>query len=288
VNNFLIGFYGRCDEEKYDRDFIDNFYGIEACMFPDIEEVQKLAKKSQTNRFHWGAHYPLIQKKSITRDPLLISLNREDREKAFFDFEKEAKLVSQYGGKYILTHFPKPVLISDTFDFTFWRFASDKEWLYEKDYPIEELDHNLYAMFSHLEEISKRHNIQVILENDAISQYLSQSSVLENLFGEFNSIKACLDIGRLHLQQMVDSEFKGMEFAKKLAPFTSLIHLWNTNPVQNLHGGHLPVSPSQKSEDGFADVRAYLEAIFARAKDAKILFEHNSNGMTREELQNCY
>lgn len=288
MHHFLIGFYGKCDEEKYDRDFVKGFYGVEASMFPDIEEVHKLAKKSQMNRFDWGAHYPLIQKNRVTRDPLLISLDQEERKKAYSDFEKEAELVSQYGGKYILTHYPKPVLVSGTFDLTFWRFANDQEWLYEKDYPTTELDNNLHDMFIQLEKISKRHNIQVILENDAISSYLFHSSVLKNLFEEFSGIKACLDIGRLHLQQMVDSKFEGMEFAKKLAPYTSLIHLWNTSPALNLKGGHLPVSPGQKREDGFADVKAYLEAIFASAKDVKILFEHNSNLTTKDDLYNLY
>lgn len=288
LNNFLIGFYGKCDEEKYDRDFVKGFYGIEASMFPDIEEVHKLVKKSQADNFSWGAHYPLVKRDSATRDPLFIALSQEEREKAFYDFEKEAEFVSQCGGKYILTHFPKPVLVSDTFDFTFWRFANDREWMYEKDYPLEEFHCNLHAMFFRLDKISKRHNIQVVLENDAISPYLLGSSMLKDLFEEFHSIKACLDIGRLHLQQEVDSKFNGMDFAMKLAPYTFSIHLWNTSPAKNLKGGHLPVSPGQKSEDGFADIRAYLEVIFAKASDVKVLFEHNSYLITENELKECY
>lgn len=288
MNNFLIGFYGKCDEEKYERDFVDGFYGVEACMFPDVDEADKLFKKARLNNFNWGAHYPLVRKNSAIRDPLFISPDKEERKKVFADFENETELVARYDGKYILAHFPKPVLVSDTFDFTYWRFANDKEWMYEKDYPIERLHHNLYDMFFQLDKISKKHSILIVLENDAISPYLFNSPVLTDLFEEFNSIKACLDIGRLHLQQQSDRGFNGTEFAAKLAPYTFLIHLWNTSPAKNLEGGHLPVSSAQKSKDGFADVKTYLEVIFAIKRDVKILFEHNSSLITKDELMNCY
>ena len=288
MNNFLIGFYGKCDEKKYNRDFVNGFYGAEACMLPDIDEVRKLFKKSQSNNFNWGAHYPLIKKNSITRDPLFISLDEDERKKAFVDFEKETELVVQFGGKYILTHFPKPVLVNDTFDLTYWRFANEREWMYEKDYPVEELSSNLYDMFYQLDIISKKYNTQIVLENDAMSSYLFRESILTDLFEEFSSISVCLDIGRLHLQEQVDKKFNGMEFAAKLAPYTFLIHLWNTSPMKNLGGGHLPVSPEQKNEDGFADIKAYLEVIFTYKRDVKILFEHNSSLITDDELMKCY
>lgn len=288
MNNFLIGFYGKVDEEKYKSDFIRGFYGVEACMFPNIEEVQKLYEKSKEEKFSWGVHYPLIQKKSITRDPLFISLDEKERNEAFDQFEREVEIISKFEGKYILTHFPKPVLVNETLDLSYWRFANDREWTYAKDYPIDELNNNLEEMFRRLDRISKRHNLQIVLENDAICSYLSESSILEELFKKFNNIKACLDIGRLHLQQTLDSKFNGYDFARKLAPYTFIIHLWNTSPQTNLTGGHLPVSPNQTEKDGFGNVEKYLNIILSKNPDVKILFEHKSSHLSRKELHECY
>jgi hypothetical protein len=117
---------------------------------------------------------------------------------------------------------------------------------------------------------------------------LFRSALLESLFDEFRSIKACLDVARLHLQQAADTEFNGMIFAEKIAPYTALLHLWNGTPTQNASGGHMPVSRDQKPEDGFADICAYLELILAKGHDINILFEHRSDLISTQELMVCY
>jgi sugar phosphate isomerase/epimerase len=288
MQNFLIGMYGKCDEEKFKRDFVHGFYGVEASMFPEVSEIKKLSEKAERCRFQWGAHYPLLRKNRPTRDPLFLSLDTAERARAFRDFNEETALVSQHGGAYLLTHIPKPVLVSDTFNFSFWRFANDKEWMYERDYPREALEENLYGMFFKLDAVASRYGIQLILENDAMSPLLSQSTLLECLFDEFRRIKACLDIARLHLQQAADKAFNGMAFAAKIAPYTALLHLWNGTPTHNASGGHIPVSPEQKQEDGYADIRAYLELVLAKGRHMNILFEHRSDLVTNEELMACY
>lgn len=288
MNCFMIGFFGKCDEEKFKRDFRSGFYGIEASMFADKNEVLKLKEMSQTKSFKWGAHYPLIRKNSRTRDPLFISLDKSERDEAFRAFEDESEYVAESGGEYILAHFPKPVLIDDTFDRTYWRFANDAEWMRIDDYPVEAMEENLYKMFSKLNGIAVSHGIRVVLENDAVASYLCEGDLLENLFQEFSNIRACLDIGRLHLQESIDSGFNGLALALKLAPYTGLIHLWNTSPVLNLSGGHLPVSRAQSKLDGFADISKYLQVVCSQNEDIKILFEHRSDLLTHEELEDCY
>jgi sugar phosphate isomerase/epimerase len=288
MDNFMIGFFGKCDEEKFKRDFHPGFFGVEAHMFPHFAEVEKLAVMSRRFGFHWGAHYPLVKKDRATRDPLFLSLIEAEREEAFADFENEVGLVARNGGTYLLTHIPKPALISDTFDTSCWRFGSDKEWMYERDYPTDALELHLRCMFDRLDIISQLYPVRIILEMDAVSSYLFHKPVLYNLFDEFRRIEACLDVGRLHVQALADSGFDGMTFAGKLAPYTSHIHLWNASPDTKRMGDHLPVSPRQTSADGFADIKAYLELILPKGNDKTILFEHQSQLLTDEELWACY
>ncbi len=101
--------------------------------------------------------------------------------------------------------------------------------MYEKDYAKDILEQNLYDMFLRLTAISKQYNLQIVLENDAISSYFSQSANLHDLFKEFSSIKACLDIGRLNLKilhQLSPSLFRSF---KNMGLFAEAYGLFFTN-----------------------------------------------------------
>jgi hypothetical protein len=67
-----------------------------------------------------------------------------------------------------------------------------------------------------------------------------------------------------------------------------LIHLWNTNPTQNLSGGHYPVLPGQKPSEGWADVRSFIKIIKTLNRNVKVLFEHRSDLVNDKELEECY
>lgn len=49
MKNFMIGMYGKYDEVKFNRDFRENFYGIEACLLRNEEDVEKLIKSTERN-----------------------------------------------------------------------------------------------------------------------------------------------------------------------------------------------------------------------------------------------
>lgn len=288
MNNFLVGMYGKFDDFKYKRDFRPGFWGVEACMFPNEQEVDKLVSKTIEGGFNFGVHYPLIKKDTPYRDPFLIALSADEREKAWENFENEVLFASGKGAAYILTHFPKPVLVNRSLDLNYWRFAGDKEWMYTDEYPLEALKENLAIMFKRLNDISDRYDIQIFLENDAMSDVLTEGSLLVDLLKENEKIRLCLDIGRLHLQEKLDPSFKAMEFAEKMAPYTGHIHLWNTNPTGNLSGGHYPVLPKQKPSEGWADVRRFINIIKGFNSKVKVLFEHRSDLVNNEELDECY
>lgn len=288
MNDFLIGMYGRFDDFKYKRDFRPGFWGVEACMFPSEQEVDKLVNQSVKDGFSFGVHYPLLKKDTPYRDPFLIALGANEREKAWKSFEKEVLFASGKGAAYILTHFPKPVIVNRSLDLTCWRFAGDEEWMFTDEYPLEAMKENLAVMFKRLSDISDRCDIQIFLENDAISDVLAESPLLVDLLEENKKIMLCLDIGRLHLQQMLDPSFDAMECAEKMAPYTGHIHLWNTNPAGNLSGGHYPVLPGQKPTEGWADVSRFIGIIKRFSSKVKVLFEHRSELVDDEQLDECY
>jgi len=288
MNNFLIGMYGKFDDLKYKRDFRPGFWGVEACMFPDEREVDKLVSKTIKDGFNFGVHFPLIKKDILYRDPFLIALNADEREKAWEQFESEVQFASGKGVAYILTHFPKPVLVNRSLYLNYWRFAGDEEWMFTDEYPLEAMKENLTIMFKRLSDISDRYGIQIFLENDAISNVLIESRLLVDLLRENDKIKFCLDIGRLHLQEKLDPSFNAMEFVEIMAPYTGHIHLWNTNPTVNLSGGHYPVLPEQKPSEGWADIKRFINIIKRCDSKVTVLFEHRSDLVKGEELDDCY
>ena len=288
MKKFLIGMHGKCDETKYKRDFKPGFYGVEACLLPDENEVTQLSELAKKDGFRLGCHYPLTVKNSAVRDPLLLSRCKATALTALESFEREACYAASLGFEYILTHFPKPVLVDEGFDLSFWRFADSREWMPAREYPESDLILDLYALFSELEAISNRYHIKVVLENDAICRFLAGGNLLDRLFCSFPSVKACLDIGRLHLQSRADPGFCGMQLARKLAPYTFILHLWNAAPKGNAAGGHFPVSPTQRPGDGYADIESYLRLVFGINPEVLVLFEHRSDLITETELEECY
>ncbi len=286
--NFLIGMHGKFDDAKYQRDFRPGFWGVEACMFPDEQEVDKLVGKTMEDGFRFGVHYPLVKKDTPYRDPFLIALSANEREKAWECFEKEVLFASGKGAAYILTHFPKPVLVNRSLDLSYWRFAGNKEWIFMDEYPLEALKENLGIMFKRLSDLSDRYGIKIFLENDAMPAVLTESMFLVDLLKDNDEIKLCLDIGRLHLQEKLDPSFNAMEFVEIMAPYTGHIHLWNTNPAGNLSGGHYPVLPKQKPSEGWADVKRFIDTIKRYNSKVKVLFEHRSDLVNDEELDECY
>ena len=288
MENFLIGMHGGFDSRKFDRDFRTGFFGIEACLFPDEQAVEELVGTARKNGFCFGVHYPLLRKNTPYRDPFLIAPDPEERRQAWRNFEYELAYAAEKGAAYLLTHFPKPVLVNRSLDLNYWRFAGDREWMYADKYPWEQLKENLTDMFGRLDGLSRQYGIRIVLENDAMAEVLTQSSLLPDLFSKYDTIRVCLDIGRLHLQEKLDPAFHALDFTVIFAPFTYLIHLWNTNPVWNLNGGHYPVLPEQNSSEGWADVRGFLEVIKRHNSAVKVLFEHRSDLVSDAELEQCY
>jgi len=120
---------------------------------------------------------------------------------------------------------------------------------------------------------------------DGLNKYIYGTRLLEELLEEYSNIKICLDFGRIHLQDCIDKNFKAIDIIKKFGKYTHLVHLWNAKVDSN---GHYPALPSLKVEEGWGDMEAYFKALNEKNQSYKVLFEHKSNLITDEELEECY
>ncbi|MCD2346160.1 hypothetical protein [Clostridium guangxiense] len=163
-----------CHVKKFDRDFRENFYGIEACLFKDEKDI--------------------------------------------------------------------------------WRFADESEYMYEQDYPIDKFKKYSKNLFCWLSEKSLEYNFIPVLEFDGLNKYVCEENFLESLLEKYKAVRLCLDTGRLHLQNKIDSDFDEKEIIRKFARYTEVVHLWNVKISGNLENNHFPALPSLKVEDGWAPI----------------------------------
>lgn len=194
--------------KKFDRDFRENFYGIEACLFKDEKDI--------------------------------------------------------------------------------WRFADESEYMYEQDYPIDKFKKYSKNLFCWLSEKSLEYNFIPVLEFDGVNKYVCEENFLESLLEKYKAVRLCLDTGRLHLQNKIDSDFDEKEIIRKFARYAEVVHLWNVKISGNLENNHFPALPSLKVEDGWAPIEDYLRIIKNEKKKVRIMFEHRSELISNEELDNLY
>lgn len=105
MKNFMIGMYGKYDEAKFNRDFRENFYGIEACLLRNEEDVEKLIKNTERNGIRFGIHFPLRYGFSILRDQQFLSLDEDIRKNAYKYIEEELDYIKKRNetGIYIIS-----------------------------------------------------------------------------------------------------------------------------------------------------------------------------------------
>nr|WP_207727135.1 sugar phosphate isomerase/epimerase [Anaerosolibacter carboniphilus] len=286
----MIGQYGKFDYSKFARDFKENFYGIEACLFENENDVEYLVAEAEKGDFNIGIHFPLRFGISRLRDPQFLSLDEEIRSNTFNIMENEFIYIKekQVNPKYILFHFPKPVILDETVSWNNWRFADPSEYVFESQYRLEEFKKNSSFLFQWLSEKGRQYNFMPVLELDALNQYVYETQFIEEQLGLFPNIRICLDLGRLHLQDEIDTKFSAMDIIKKFANFTEIVHLWNVRVNENIDNRHYPALPRLKPEDGWAPIEKYIRQIKLQNKHVKIMFEHRSDLISDKDLDECY
>jgi sugar phosphate isomerase/epimerase len=91
----------------------------------------------------------------------------------------------------------------------------------------------------------------------------------------FPDLEFCLDIGHLHLMSLY-AGFDSLEFASAMAPYTTIVHIYNATPEMYRKYHHVPVHPSQQPQEGWADVVSILGSVLsARRGDLTLVFEYS-------------
>ena len=285
---FMIGQHGNFSHEKQVRDFKNSFFGVEACLFKRESDIRELINSARKHKFNIGVHFPLRAGVWRLRDPQFLSKDKKIKSSSYEYIKKEIDFLKDVKPKYILFHYPKPVILDELVDWKNWRFADKTEYYFQSEYSFEEFKIKSEEFFKWIELMSIKNNFIPVLELDALNRYIYDSNLLETLLKKYSRIKLCLDIGRLHLQDKLDKNFNALEITRRLAKYAEIIHLWNIKVNDNVESNHFPVLPNLSPQDGWADVEAYLKIINEENKTCKILFEHRSELITDEELEYCY
>ncbi|WP_058302684.1 apurinic/apyrimidinic endonuclease family protein [Gorillibacterium timonense] len=287
MRRFLIGQHGRFNEEKDRRDYRAWFYGVEACLLREEEDVRKLAQAAEERGFRIGVHFPLRGEPGMLRDALFLSPDARVRCEAWKYIDCEIAGMRSLRPEYVLFHYPKPVLVAEEVDAEKWRFADNREFLSQTSISPEEFRSLSDELFARLTERSTREGWIPVLEFDLIPRVIYETDLLEELLDKHRRIRLCLDTARLYLQERTDPGFTAADLIQKFARYAHLIHL------SNLHDGdppirHVPVMPDQQTEEGWAPIAEYLTLIRKENPEVRVLFEHRSEEISDEELDNCY
>ncbi|WP_274361430.1 sugar phosphate isomerase/epimerase family protein [Paenibacillus thermotolerans] len=288
MRQFLIGQYGGFDEAKYRRDFKPEFYGIEACMFENEEDVRTLVEQSEAKGILVGIHFPLRSGGSPIRDALFMSKDDAVREDALERIERELEYVRQVKPEYVLFHYPKPVVLDDAVNWEQWRFADRSEYMFESEITEEQFVSGTERLFQWLTAAAERHDFIPVLEFDALNRYVYEGTAIEDLLAAYDKIKLCLDTGRLWQQQCIDPGFDSRAVIRKYGRFAHTVHLWNVQIKQRVENGHFPVLPDHRTEDGWAPIEHYLRIVREQNPNVKVMFEHRSDKIDDEQLERCY
>lgn len=288
MNRFMIGQHVCFDDAKYARDFRKGFFGIEACMFENESDIDKLIAVSQRDNLNIGIHFPLRGWVSKHRDPQFLAKDIVIREQFYKVMEEEFIYLQKIKPKYVLFHYPKPVILDNRVDWNTWRFGDKSEYIFESNYAFEELQESSEYLFSWLSEKAEEYDFIPVLELDALNRYIYETNLLEDLLNKYSRVKLCLDTGRLHYQDRMDENFDAKQIIKRFAKYAEVIHLWNVKVTEIAEYNHYPTLSTLKAEDGWAPIEEYMTIISQENKHARILFEHMSHLISDEELQGCY
>ncbi len=290
ISRFMIGQYGSFDEDKYVRDFQPGFYGIEACLFNQEGDIDRLFEESRKGSFQVGVHFPLRAGMSKLRDALVLSSDEDTRLQAYDLIQRELDFLSPLAPSYVLFHYPKPVILDDRVDWSQWRFNDRSEYEYESLYPIHEFQEKSDVFLEWLSNTGKEYGFTPVLEFDALNAYVYANDYLTRSLEKHDNIRLCLDTARLYIQDRIDPRLDSRSVIAQYAKFAATVHLSNVRITDDnrIVQSRYPVLPTHNPNDGWAPIEEYLRIIARENNAVKIMFEHRSDLVSDEELLECY
>lgn len=288
-DRFLIGQFEAFDLKRHTREHREGFKGIEVCQFTDIDDIKKFEEFMLMKGLSFGVHFPFRKGQWKYRDPQYLSHDNCVCKESYDFMEDEFKFIAGTEAEYIVIHYPKPVVLDRAVDWDkCWRFADETEYYYEDELPFKEFKNRSREFFGWLNSAADKYDIRVLIELDALNEYIYDTNLLNELFDEYRNVELCLDFGRLHLQHMIDNEFDAFKFIEQIGHNVTHVHLWNVKVANNVEGGHYPTLPELRPDDGWADIEEYFNALNEMSANYTVLFEHNAKAINDDELQRCY
>ncbi len=137
---------------------------------------------------------------------------------------------------------------------------------------LEKMEGIAWQSAGRLAELSEKYHIPFHLEGFGPSPFLS-TAFLKKVFIAFPSLRYCFDTGHMGLASRRDG-IDLHQFARELTPYIGSVHLWNARHADDyLTYRHIPVHPSQRTEQGWVDVEQVLRQIVPANPQVTIIFE---------------
>lgn len=100
----------------------------------------------------------------------------------------------------------------------------------------------------------------------------------------YPEVRLCLDTGHLQRWAQVHNRDPG-QAASLLAPVTASVHLWNISSFEEYQRlGHVPIHPSQRPDQGYADVEWILREVLSASPGVSVIFEPTIRADTSESF----
>jgi sugar phosphate isomerase/epimerase len=202
----------------------------------------------------YGFHHPLPKPSSFDY-PFLTDPDEDRRRTTLASIRRTLDTATEYAALYVVAHLPSVIF-----------------------HPLPEMDEARIVALAHdscaqLASWSEASGIPIVLENVGPNPYFHRAQDFLNILEAYPALRFCLDIGHLHLTTF-HSGIDPYEFAAQLSPYTWLIHIYNATLEMYRRYHHVPVHPSQRPEEGWADVEGLLERALAGTRTCTIVFEH--------------
>lgn len=224
--------------------------------FYDEETLPLVIDFATREGLTYGFHDPLPRLPSDDY-PFLTDPDDEKRWRTLESMHRTLQTAVSHGADYVIGHIPSII----------WE---PRPTLSEAK--IMEIAHNSCHQ---LTLWSREAGIPFVLENVGPNPYFFHVQTFVTVMASHPELRFCLDIGHLHLMSIY-SGFDSLEFATELAPYTWVIHVYNATPETYRKYHHVPAHPSQRPDEGWADIPAIMECVLGNAgRSLIVIFEYS-------------
>jgi len=251
-----LGFH--CNRlDRFEEMIIDN--GLSRAEFYNLraEELPGLRRLLERHKLKWSIHSPLVQLDWYPRPPTWSFLCDEDSDKRELTMKMISFTVHQaeeFGAEYMVVHFPSPT--SETHE--------------ENRAKLEDI---AAKSCDRLAELSLRRKVTIHVEGVGASPLINAEFLCPLLKEYSPPLRYCFDSAHSHLAALHNG-FDLYEFEAALLPYLGSVHLWNTRGKDDYAAyRHIPVHPSQSTEEGWADIARVLQVMGSAKSSLPIIFE---------------